>query len=204
MLWLALISLFTGPLIYRLAQRRRLLAAHVDRLIAFVLAVIVVILVLPELFGRVGFTALALIAAGYLFPALLETLVRNAARTMHFASLMLALAGLLLHAALDGAGLAGASHPDGVSSAGLAWAIVLHRLGMGVMLWMIVQSAFGATLAWFALATVAAATVAGHLFSEVPAAVVRHAGGGRHPGHCVGDDCSQPRAPGAYAQPSHR
>ena len=49
---------------------------------------------------------------------------------------------------------------------GLAAAIVLHRFGVGMMLWMIIQPVFGNRVAWLTLAGMAAATVLGFLFSE--------------------------------------
>ena len=75
----------------------------------------------------------------------------------------LALGGLLLHAMLDGAGLAGSELS---SSAGLAMAIILHRFGVGLMLWMIIQPVYGNNRAWMTLVGMAAATVLGFEFSE--------------------------------------
>jgi len=82
---------------------------------------------------------------------------------LHLLSLYLALAGLLLHALLDGAGLAGNELGAG---AGLATAIILHRFGVGLMLWMIMQPAFGQRIAWLTLFVLAGATVLGFEFSE--------------------------------------
>ena len=87
-----------------------------------------------------------------------ELLRGSAAGAMYFA-----LAGLLLHAMLDGAGLAGSELHD---SGGLAVAIILHRFGVGLMLWMIIQPVFGSRVAWMSLVGMAAATVLGFEFSE--------------------------------------
>jgi hypothetical protein len=94
---------------------------------------------------------------------LLEKAIHKAAETLHLLSLYVALAGLLLHAMLDGAGLAG-SQLGGDS--GLATAIVLHRFGMGLMLWLIMQPVFGNRVAWATLFAMAAATIVGFEFSE--------------------------------------
>ncbi len=64
---------------------------------------------------------------------------------------------------MDGAGLAGSELQ---ASLGLAAAIILHRFGVGMMLWMIMQPAFGKRLAWLTLFAVAAATIVGFEFSE--------------------------------------
>jgi hypothetical protein len=163
-LLLSLLTLFAGPLLYQWMRRGGRLAKTLDQVVVVALLLIVLLLLLPEIISSMGYLALLLVFAGYLLPALLEAMVKKAAHTMHLASLLLALAGLLLHALLDGAGLAGSKI---TSEPGLAFAIVLHRLGIGLMLWMIMQPAFGSAKAWVTLSAVAAATIAGFEFSEV-------------------------------------
>ena len=110
-----------------------------------------------------GLAAPGFLLLGYLLPGLLEQLIRRAAETLHLLSLGVALVGLLLHALLDGAGLAGSSlraEPE------LAAAIILHRFGVGLMLWLIVQPVFGVRVAWLTLFAMAAATIVGFEFSE--------------------------------------
>jgi hypothetical protein len=105
-----------------------------------------------------------LIAAGYLVPGLLEKAIAGAAKTFHLISLFLALAGLALHAMLDGAGLAGSEFGQ---HSNLAIAIVMHRLGVGLVLWLIVQPAFGRAAAFLVLSLVCVATVLGFHLSEL-------------------------------------
>ena len=105
-----------------------------------VLIALVVVLLIPDILGPLGLIAPSLVLAGYLLPGLLEKLIKRAAETLHLLSLYVALLGLLLHAVLDGAGLAGSELR---SSTSLAAAIILHRFGMGMMLWLIVQPVFG-------------------------------------------------------------
>ena len=93
----------------------------------------------------------------------LEKLIRRAAETLHLVSLAVALIGLVLHALLDGAGLAGSEMR---ASPGLASAIILHRFGVGLMLWLIIEPVFGKRAAWATLVAIAAATIAGFEFSE--------------------------------------
>jgi hypothetical protein len=160
---LSLITLFAGPLLYQWVQQGGRAARTLDHVIVAALIVIIALLLLPEISEPLGWSALILVLAGYLLPGLLERIVKRAAETFHLASLYLALAGLLLHALLDGAGLAGSELRGG---AGLAMAIILHRFGVGLMLWMIMQPAFGARSAWLTLMSVAAATILGFEFSE--------------------------------------
>ena len=163
MLLISLITLFAGPLIYQWMSRGGRMAKTIDRLIVVALIVLVVVLLVPEIVAALGWYAPGLLALGYLLPGLLEMVVRRAAETMHLASLFLALLGLLLHAMLDGAGLAGSELQ---ASGGLAAAIVLHRFGVGLMIWLIMQPVFGQRVAWLMLVGMAAATILGFEFSE--------------------------------------
>lgn len=163
MLLISLITLFAGPLIYLRVSRGGRVAQVIDRFIVIALIFLVVLLLAPEIVGALGWRGLVLMGLGYLLPGFLEMAVRRAAETMHLATLVLALLGLLLHAMLDGAGLAGNELQP---SPGLAVAIVLHRFGDGLMIWLIMQPAFGQRAAWFMLASLAAATILGYGFSE--------------------------------------
>jgi len=162
-LLLSLITLFAGPLLFQWLSRSGRLARALDRLIVAALIVLVVLLLVPDIIEPLGWAAPGLLLLGYLLPSLLEHLVRRAAETLHLVSLGVALLGLLRHAVLDGAGLAGSSLR---SEPELAAAIILHRFGVGLMLWLIVQPVFGGRVAWLTLFAMAAATIIGFEFSE--------------------------------------
>jgi hypothetical protein len=149
-----------------------LLANRLEWLIVIVLIALVILLLVPDILEPLGPAAFGLILIGYLLPGLLEKLIKKAAEGLHVASLVLALIGLMLHALLDGAGLAGSELQ---ASAGLAAAIILHRFGVGLMLWLIIEPAFGARMAWLTLIAIAAVTIIGFEFSErfLPYAGVR-------------------------------
>lgn len=163
LLLLSLITLFAGPLLFQWLSRSHALARTLERVIVAALVALVVILLIPEITGPLGPAAIGLVVLGYLLPGLLEKVIKRAAETLHLLSLYIALAGLLLHAVLDGAGLAGSELR---ASGALAAAIILHRFGMGLMLWMIIQPVFGRRWAWLTLFAMAAATILGFEFSE--------------------------------------
>jgi len=163
LLLLSLITLFAGPLILLWISKGGHIALAIERVIVAVLIVLVLLLLLPEIIQSLGWMAVVLLAFGYLLPTMLEMTVRRAASTLHLASLLLALLGLLLHVLLDGAGLAGSQLRN---SGGLAAAIILHRFGVGLMVWLILQPAFGQRAAWLMLISMAAATIAGFEFSS--------------------------------------
>ena len=163
MLLISLMTLFAGPLLYIWVFKGGRVAQAIDRLIVVALILLVVFLLGPEIIRALGWPGVVLIGLGYMLPGLLEMAVRRAAETMHLATLVLALLGLLLHALLDGAGLAGSQLQPGT---GLATAIVLHRFGDGLMIWLIMSPVFGQGAAWLMLLGLSAATIAGFEFSE--------------------------------------
>ena len=118
---------------------------------------------IPEMSEVLGWVSITLVLAGYLLPGVLEKLIRQAAEKLHLASLIAAALGLLVHALLDGAGLVGSKLQG---SYGLALVIVLHRFGVGMILWMVMKPAFGSKIAWLTLGGVAAATIIGYEFSD--------------------------------------
>jgi hypothetical protein len=162
-LLLSIISLFIGPLLYQWLRHGGLAARALDSLIIAVLIILMAFLLIPESWGALGYWSLALILTGYLVPGLLEHMIKKAAHTFHLVSLLLALLGLAVHAILDGAALTVSS---GGSASSLSWAIVLHRFGVGMMLWMMVQPVFGKRAAFAVLGFVSLATIGGYLLSE--------------------------------------
>ena len=163
MLLLSIIALFIGPLLYHWLSRVGFAARAFDSLIVAVLVLLMAFLLIPESWEELGYWSIALILAGYLVPGLLEHLIKKAAHTLHLLSLSLALAGLALHAVLDGAALT-IVHEGATNS--LSLAIVLHRFGVGMMLWMLVQPVFGKYAAIALLGFVSLATIAGYLLPE--------------------------------------
>lgn len=163
MLLLSLITLFAGPLLFQWVSATHPLARTLDRVIVVILVLLVVVLLIPDIIEPLGWSAVGFLFVGYLLPSLLEQVIRRAAETLHLLSLYVALIGLLLHAVLDGAGLAESAL---TTSGGLAVAIILHRFGMGLMLWLIMQPVFGNRIAWATLFAMAAATIIGFEFSE--------------------------------------
>ena len=163
MLVLSIVSLLIGPLFYHWLWQGGFIVKAFDSLIVALLILLMAFLLIPESWAELGYGSIALILAGYLVPGLLEKLIKRAAHTLHMFSLLLALVGLALHALLDGAALK-IVHVGVTSS--LPLAIVLHRFGVGMMLWMMIQPVFGKGAAMAVLGFVSLATIAGYLLSE--------------------------------------
>lgn len=164
MLLLSIVVLFIGPLLYQWLRKGGFIAKAFDSMIIAVLVVLMVFLLIPESWTELGYWSIVLMLGGYLLPGLLEQLIKKAAHTFHLVSLVLALLGLALHAMLDGAALT-AMHET--SHSNLPLAIVLHRFGVGIMLWMMVKPAYGKRAASAVLVFVALVTVCGYLLSDI-------------------------------------
>ena len=162
-LLLSIVSLYIGPILYQWMRRGGVAAKAFDSLIIVVLIILMAFFLIPESWVDLSYWSVILILVGYLLPGLLEQLIKKAAHTLHMVSLLLALTGLALHAMLDGAAL---NAGNGAIASNLSLAIVIHRFGVGMMIWMMVQPLFGRHIAFAILGFISVATVGGYLVSE--------------------------------------
>ena len=153
---LSIAALLLGPAIYAAGRQNRMARRILDGLILVSIAVIIAVHVVPEAIQHGGKLAFVVILIGLAFPLLLERLFRSATDTAHLFIVALAAAGLLIHAVVDGVALL----PENGTS--LAYAIVLHRLPVGMAIWCVVRPNFGTVTAVSVFALVIGATVAGY------------------------------------------
>ena len=153
---LSIAALLLGPAIYAAGRQNRIARRVLDGLILVSIAAIIAVHVVPEAIQHGGKLAFVVILIGLAFPVLLERLFRSATDTAHLFIVALAAAGLLIHALVDGVALL----PESGSS--LAYAIVLHRLPVGMAIWCIVRPNFGAVAAVSVFSLVIVATAAGY------------------------------------------
>jgi hypothetical protein len=153
---LSIAALLLGPAIYTAGRQNRMARRVLDGLILVSIAVIIAVHVVPEAIRHGGKLALVVILLGLAFPLLLERLFRRATDTAHLFIVALAAAGLLIHAVVDGVALL----PENGTS--LAYAIVLHRLPVGMAIWCVVRPNFGTVTAVSVFALVIVATAAGY------------------------------------------
>jgi len=153
---LSIAALLLGPAIYAAGRQNRMARRFLDGLILVSIAVIIAVHVVPEAIEHGGKLAFVIILIGLAFPLLLERLFRSATETAHLFIVALAAAGLLIHAVIDGVALL----PENGTS--LAYAIVLHRLPVGMAIWCVVRPNFGTVTAVSVFALVIGATVAGY------------------------------------------
>jgi len=153
---LSIAALLLGPVIYTAGRENRTARRILDGLILLTIAAIIAVHVVPEALQHGGILTIVVLLLGLAFPMLLERLFRQAADTAHLFIVALAACGLLIHAVVDGVALL----PE--NGAALAYAIVLHRLPVGMAIWCVVRPNFGSTIAIGIFTLVILATAAGY------------------------------------------
>jgi len=157
---LSIAALLLGPAIYAAGRKNPIAKRVLNASILLTIAVIIAIHIIPEAIEHGGKLAVVVILAGLVFPMLLERLFRKATDTAHLVIVGLAATGLLIHAVVDGIALLPGS------GTGLAYAIVLHRLPVGMAVWWAVRPNFGKTAAVLAFALIVLATSAGYFVGD--------------------------------------
>ena len=165
-LLLSLLTLAMGPLLHQLVHRLKTMLAVLDGFVFATISGLVVLHLIPDSIERAGWWALAWALIGLMGPGLIERRLKSLAQQAHAVALLLALVGIGLHAFMDGWALVA---PQEASEAAqhhmLPMAVVLHRLPVGLTIWLLLRPIYGAGTALGALFVVAATTAVGSAFS---------------------------------------
>ena len=178
MLVASVAALALGPLIYWLATRAERLFALLDGFIVVAVLGLALLEIIPLGVGLAGWPALIAVGAGLLLPNLLER--RLDSERARRAAAWLALIGMVFHAGADGLALAG-SHVHSHSHA-MEWAVILHRIPVGLAVWWMLTTPresggglHGQRAALAMLALLAFATVIGFVLGSTSAVLERAA-----------------------------
>jgi zinc transporter ZupT len=153
-------ALIVGPLVHELAMRLRPAASRaigaIDRLLFAVVVALVLVKLLPHVVEDAGWPALVVTALtwGLLFAT--DRALRDRVSHADQAASWLALGGVAAHEALDGVALAT------TAGTGLPWVLILHRLTVGLAVWLMLRQLYSRRLATLGLCAVAGVTVAGY------------------------------------------
>ncbi|WP_223668926.1 hypothetical protein [Kangiella shandongensis] len=161
LLLLSLVALLIGPLALRVIGHNRRMD---DFLFPFVLVSVGSLLifdVLPVLWNNIGIVLLPLLLLGFFGPALAEITFRRFAHKTHSVALVLGIAGLLTHSAIDGAAVVTVTGNEM-----LPYAVILHRLVVGLSLWWIVNPLWGQKKSAIVFGLMLIATAAGFYIGE--------------------------------------
>ncbi len=161
MLWLSILILGLGPLLYKLSDRSEWMLSVIEGFVLISVSGIVLFHVLPHAMERLGGWAFLGAAVGFVGPLILGSIRRFTKERAENIALFVALVGLVIHGSMDGmALLMPSSGSEGGGS--LALAVILHRLPMGLAIWWLIRPAFGVWKAVTVLLLMAASTVMGY------------------------------------------
>lgn len=173
---LSILALISGPFIYAWGRRRPTAKQILDGFVLITVAGIVCVYIVPDALRHGGIAALGFLAAGLAFPVLLEHTFHRSVSRAHVFIVVLAAAGLLLHAVIDGVALlpgVGHAHtPEGtphglslsIGDSKLAVGVILHRIPVGMAIWWAVRPSFGVVAAVTTFALLIVATGLGWFF----------------------------------------
>jgi hypothetical protein len=153
----SIVALGAGPLIHELARGLRPALDVIDRVLFAIVVVLVLWKLLPHAIEDAGWIALAVTAVTWLVLFLADRALRTRANRADQAATWLALAGVAAHEAVDGVALATSG------DAALSWTLVLHRLTVGLAVWLMIRQQHGRAVAIAGLAILAVVTVIGYL-----------------------------------------
>jgi hypothetical protein len=158
LLTLSIVALLAGPAIYTLGKRNQVARQVLDGFIFITIAGIVTVNIIPEALANGGNLAILFLALGIAFPVVLERGLHDSFHAAHGLVLALAALGLIIHSVLDGITLLP------VSDRKLAYAVILHRLPVGMAIWWSLRPNLGMSAAVAAFAMIIGATAASFVF----------------------------------------
>jgi uncharacterized membrane protein YraQ (UPF0718 family) len=163
MLLLAIAAPFLAPLLYSVARKKRILLSALDGFLFVAIGGLVLLDVVPALVQNAGWWILLFVLIGFLGPTLIEKVFRSFAKSTHRVAIFLGLISLCIHAMADGAALVEGTSYFG-STGALAWAIVLHRVPVGLTIWWLLRPSFGPVISSSVLGLLAVSTFGGFAF----------------------------------------
>jgi uncharacterized protein len=173
LLLLSFAALALGPPLVVFARRHAWSTVAVDSFCVLAISGFALLHILPECAEDAGWLALPLCLLGFVAPTLAERGLQGDSRHLRRVVLVLALLGMAAHDTLDGLALSLGSDGAGAASlagprAGsvLAWAVILHRVPVGIGIWWIIPRTLGRTAALLVLGVIVVATVFGFVMGN--------------------------------------
>jgi hypothetical protein len=147
-LLLSIAALLLGPVIYALGRRNPAARQILDGFIFITIAGLICVNIIPESLAAGGTFAIVFLLLGIAFPIVIERGFRGALHEAHVLVLIIAALGLVIHAIVDGIALLPMEGSD------LAYAVILHRLPIGMAIWWSLRPNLGLPVAIAAFATI--------------------------------------------------
>ncbi len=159
---IALLVLIAGPLLARRMQGKPAFNEFIDGFVLISIGGMALLHLLPEAFMHIGLAALVMAGIGALIPGFIERAFEKSERLAHGGVLILALSGILLHTLLDGMALSEGSRSHG-SGHLLAYAVVLHRLPVGLLIWWALRPLYSNLVIVSVVVIMCLSTIAGYM-----------------------------------------
>lgn len=154
----ALVAPVVGALLYRSLHGRNRAVQLVDGFVYVAVPALVAVQILPDVIVERAPLVLLVVAAGAFVPTLFEIASRSLAHHTDDMAIIVTLSGLVVHEVLEGAALAPGGDP--VEPA-FAWAVILHRVPVGLIVWWLVRPRHGIPIASAAVGALVLATLVG-------------------------------------------
>jgi zinc transporter ZupT len=157
-LLLSIAALVVGPLLHTLVRSARPALGAIDRVVFVAVVALVMWKLIPHAYEEAGWVALPVAGGAWLTLFLVERALRERAERADEAAALLAFVGFAIHETLDGVALA--------TSEGGGWillsALVLHRVPVGLTVWLMLRPLHGMRGAIIGLSLLAVGTIAGY------------------------------------------
>ena len=163
LLTLAVASLWAGPLLNALAESVSGRWKRAGGMFIGMLVVLVVLTLLPHSLEDGGWISLLAFLAAAAVPALFEVLNRIGPKRSHVIVTTLVVLGLIVHGLFDGAAIGVGSRDENHL---LGWAVIIHRVPVGLALWIVARRTWGLPATLAALAAISLATIAGAILGS--------------------------------------
>ena len=153
----ALLAPLAGVLIYVAMHRPARTVRLFDKTVIVALPLLVLVQVVLHAWAERSLLPVAAVALGAGLVAVVERLSHTLARYAGDATIVFVVAGIAVHALLEGSALTAGASPAFV------FAVVLHRVAVGLLIWWLVAPRHGAPAAGAGVAAIMAATLVGYV-----------------------------------------
>ena len=157
LLTLSLLAIIIGPVILHWFPSNRRLDNFLFSFVLVSVGGILALDIVPTLWQHIGFWFIPLALLGFLGPSFIESSFHKAADKAHNTALILGIFGLVLHSGLDGLAVI-----ENTNNQMMPYAVILHRIVVGLSIWWLVQPIWGNTKSYLVFLLIIIATLIGY------------------------------------------
>ncbi len=151
---IAAVVVLPAPWLHVFSRKSPSFVSGLDGFTLIAVCGLVLLDLIPQAVQTIGVSAVLIAIGGFILPSLIERIDQRFHKGTHTWLAANGLLGLEVHSMMDGVALAlpaiehaGHHHHDVHGSESTIWAVLIHRLPMGLVLWGLVAPRFGARMA---------------------------------------------------------